>query len=157
VVLEYIKPLDVHPALCFFYSIKFFVILKPANKMNSQQPTFTMTVTEQMPIDQEFYESPTQSVRGSPTSTVPLDETSSSESSSVIVISNDDENGQMTRVTSRSLREVPKRDYTCKVYLETMDAATSIAAPKPNKPKANKPKASKRKIDNTDFGFIVRT
>jgi hypothetical protein len=123
--------------------------------------SLTRTMNEQSSdprIDQEFYESPRQGVIESPTSTIPLEETSSDETASIIVIPDD----QVTRV--HSLREVTFKDYACRTYCATMDAATADVAvasnprSKPGNSKPGKPKPGKRKIETTDFdSMIVRT
>jgi hypothetical protein len=76
-----------------------------------------MTMNEQIPVDQAFYhELFSQSDMESRASTVPLDETSSCENANTIAELDYRENDQGVRVSSRSLREVTKRDYTYEDY-----------------------------------------
>jgi hypothetical protein len=141
------------PSLCWHFSFLFYLhILDIAIDMDSLQPTLAMTVNEQFPVDQEFYhEFLTQSDTESPTSTVPLDETSSCETARITIKPDCGDNDRRTRVPSRSLREVTTHDYAYRAYKEAMDAATAA----PSKSRRRKPGLGKRAREPTDLDSIL--
>jgi hypothetical protein len=122
--------------------------------IDNPQPTFTMTMDEQIPVDQAFYhEFLTQSDTESRASTVPLDESSSCENAGIIVKPDCRENDQGARVASRSLREVTKHDYAYQAYKEVMDAATATVTP--CKSRRRKTGIGKRTREPTDLGSML--
>jgi hypothetical protein len=128
-------------------------ILNTAMDMHSLQSTPTLTMSEQIPVDEAFYyEVPAQSQTQSPASTVPLDETSSCETANIVITDSSD-NDRVTRVPSRSLREVTKHDYAYRAYKEAMDAAT--AASTSSKSRRRKPGLGKRGREPTDVDSML--
>ena len=84
-------------------------------------------------------------------STVPLDVIPSGDNVDIIK-SDCREKGQRARASSRSLRDVSKRDYAYHAYKEVMDAATATANPCKSR---RKTAIGKRTRDPTDFGSII--
>ncbi|OKL55579.1 hypothetical protein UA08_09158 [Talaromyces atroroseus] len=113
-----------------------------------------MTTNEQIPVDQAFYHGLfSQSDTESRASTVPLDETSSCENANTIAEPDYRENDQGVRVSSRSLREVTKRDYTYEDYQKQMDAATATVTP--CKSRRRKTGIGKRTREPADLGSML--